>query len=46
MAYQKKGHQKMKPDINDKLLDELLKNYNGPEDLLGPEGLLPSSRSA
>ena len=29
----------MKPDIKEELLDELLKNYRGPEDLLGPEGL-------
>jgi len=30
----------MKPDIKDKLLDELLENYNEPGDLLGPDGLL------
>jgi hypothetical protein len=30
----------MKPDIKDKLLDELLENYSGPGDLLGPDGLL------
>ena len=30
----------MKPDIKDRLLDELLENYSGPSDLLGPDGLL------
>ena len=30
----------MKPKITDALLDELLKNYNQPGDLVGPEGLL------
>jgi putative transposase len=30
----------MKPTIKDELLDELLAGYKGPEDLLGPEGLL------
>lgn len=30
----------MKSKIKDKLLDELLADYQGPEDLLGPEGLL------
>ena len=30
----------MKPEIKDELLDELLKNYTSPEDLIGPEGLL------
>ena len=30
----------MKPEIKDELLDELLKNYTSPEDLMGPEGLL------
>jgi putative transposase len=30
----------MKPEIKDKLLDELLENYSGPGDLLGPDGLL------
>jgi len=30
----------MKPDIKDKLLDELLENYSKPSDLLGPNGLL------
>lgn len=30
----------MKPKIKDELLDELLKNYSTPEDLVGPEGLL------
>ena len=30
----------MKPNIKDKLLDELLANYNQPDDLLGPDGLL------
>ncbi len=30
----------MKPDIKDKLLDELLENYSEPGDLLGPDGLL------
>ena len=29
----------MKPEIKDELLDELLKNYTSPEDLMGPEGL-------
>lgn len=30
----------MKPPITDALLDELLKNYSQPADLLGPDGLL------
>jgi putative transposase len=30
----------MKPPITDALLDELLKNYSQPGDLLGPDGLL------
>jgi len=30
----------MKPAIKDELLDELLKNYSQPGDLLGPDGLL------
>ena len=30
----------MKPTIKDELLDELLKNYSQPSDLLGPDGLL------
>lgn len=30
----------MKPKIKDELLDELLKNYTNPEDLIGPEGIL------
>lgn len=30
----------MKPTIKDELLDELLKNYSQPADLLGPHGLL------
>ena len=30
----------MKPKITDELLDELLKNYSQPGDLLGPDGLL------
>jgi putative transposase len=30
----------MKPSIKDELLDELLKDYSKPEDLLGPGGLL------
>ena len=30
----------MKPEIKDELLDQLLKNYTSPEDLMGPEGLL------
>jgi putative transposase len=30
----------MKPEIKDELLDELLKNYSQPGDLLGPDGLL------
>lgn len=30
----------MKPKIKDELLDELLKNYSKPEDLIGPEGIL------
>jgi putative transposase len=30
----------MKPKITDALLDELLKNYSQPGDLLGPDGLL------
>ena len=30
----------MKPKINDELLDELLKDYRQPGDLLGPDGLL------
>ena len=30
----------MKTKIKDELLDELLANYTGPEDLVGPEGLL------
>lgn len=30
----------MKPSIKDELLDELLKDYSKPEDLLGPAGLL------
>lgn len=30
----------MKPSITDALLDELLKNYSQPGDLLGPDGLL------
>jgi putative transposase len=30
----------MKPTIKDELLDELLKNYCQPSDLLGPDGLL------
>lgn len=30
----------MKPAIKDELLDELLKNYSQPSDLLGPDGLL------
>jgi putative transposase len=30
----------MKPKIKDELLDELLKNYSQPGDLLGPDGLL------
>ena len=30
----------MKPEIKDELLDELLKNYTSPEDLMGPVGLL------
>ena len=29
----------MKPKIKDELLDELLKDYSNPEDLIGPEGL-------
>jgi len=29
----------MNAEIKDELLDELLIGYNGPEDLLGPEGL-------
>ena len=29
----------MKQEVKDKLVDELLKNYEGPADLLGPEGL-------
>ena len=29
----------MKPPITDALLDELLKNYSQPGDLLGPDGL-------
>ena len=36
----------MKPDIKDKLLDELLENYSEPGDLLGPTACSPSSRSA
>jgi len=30
----------MKPQIKDELLDELLKDYSNPEDLIGPEGIL------
>ena len=30
----------MKPAIKDELLDELLKDYSQPADLLGPDGLL------
>jgi putative transposase len=30
----------MKPNITDALLDELLKNYSQPGDLLGPDGLI------
>jgi hypothetical protein len=30
----------MKPSISNALLDELLKNYSQPGDLLGPDGLL------
>ena len=30
----------MKPKIKDELLDELLKNYSKPEDLIGPQGIL------
>ena len=30
----------MKPLISNVLLDELLKNYTQPSDLLGPDGLL------
>ena len=30
----------MKSKIKDELLDELLKNYSKPEDLIGPEGIL------
>jgi transposase-like protein len=30
----------MKPKITNALLDELLKNYSQPADLLGPDGLL------
>jgi hypothetical protein len=33
-------HIPMKPKITNELLDELLKNYSQPGDLLGPEGLL------
>lgn len=33
-------HIRMKPSITDALLDELLKNYSQPGDLLGPDGLL------
>lgn len=33
-------------DIPKKLVDELLKNYNGPEDLLGPDGLLKQLTAA
>ena len=32
--------------ISEKLLDELLKDYKGPEDLLGKEGIMSSSRNA
>lgn len=35
-----KKHIKMKAKIKDELLDELLANYTGPEDLVGPEGIL------
>ena len=27
------------PEISDKVLDELLKDYEKPEDLLGPDGI-------
>lgn len=30
----------MKPKIKDELLDELLKNYTNPKDLIGPQGIL------
>lgn len=30
----------MKDKIKEELLDELLKDYKSPEDLIGPEGLL------
>lgn len=30
----------MKPKIKEELLDELLANYTGPDDLVGPDGLL------
>jgi len=33
-------HIRMKLSITDALLDELLKNYSQPGDLLGPDGLL------
>ncbi|MEX2381670.1 MAG: IS256 family transposase [Opitutales bacterium] len=30
----------MKPKIKDELIDELLANYTGPDDLVGPDGIL------
>lgn len=30
----------MKKDIKENLIEELLKDYQNPEDLIGPEGLL------